>query len=156
MSELLERGIALEPSHRDSDDSSTLGNLHYGSAIFYRVMPDWIWLGWMLGVRGDKERALEHARTALALHPARLDIRVEVASQLLCLGTHHGRRERLDEGVHLLEGLLNAQVRSPLDARQIAAAQIMLESPPKSCGYTGDAWVEIDAREAASVAAGGS
>ena len=44
-------------------------------------------MGWVLGVRGDKERALAHARTALALHPTRVDYRIEVGSQLLCLGS---------------------------------------------------------------------
>lgn len=151
MAGLLERGIALNPTRRDGDDNSTLGNLHYGSAIFYRVLPDWTWLGWLLGVRGDKERALQHARTALALHPARVDYQVELASQLLCLGTSRDRPERLEEGVAILQQLLAREVRSLRDERQLAAAEIMLAAPEKSCGYTGDAWVEIDARDAAAL-----
>ena len=45
-------------------------------------------------VRGGLVQALDHARTALALHPARLDYRVEVASQLLCLGSEEKEPER--------------------------------------------------------------
>ncbi len=155
MADLLDRGLALNPKHRDGDDNSTLGNLHYGSAIFYRVLPDWMWMRWLIGVRGDKERALGHARTALALHPARLDYRVELASQLLCLGSTDDQRERLDEGVSMLEQLLDAETHSVRDERQIVAAEIMLASPPKSCGYTGDTWVEIDEQDAAAVGASG-
>jgi hypothetical protein len=153
MAQLLDQGIALRPTHRDGENNSTLGNLHYGSAIFYRVLPDWIWLGWFLGVRGDKERALDHARIALDLHPRRLDYRVEVGSQLLCLGAREDQPERLDEGARLLEELLEAETHSFRDERQIAAARIMLEAPTKSCGYTGDAWVEIDEHQAAAVSA---
>jgi hypothetical protein len=152
MAALLERGIALAPTQRDSVDNSTLGNLHYSSAIFYRVVPDWVWLGWLLGVRGDKERALEHARTALALHPARLDFQVEVGSQLLCLGSAEDAPDRFAEGRRILTGLLGAPTHSIRDERQVQAAAIMLEAPEKSCGFTGDAWLEIDAREAAKVA----
>lgn len=152
MADLLERAIALEPTHRDGEDNSTLGNLHYGSAIFYRVLPDWLWLRWVLGVRGDKERALDHARIALSLHPQRLDYQVEVASQLLCVGTSEDESESLDEGLRILEALRGEPARSLREERQVAAAEIMLEEPAKSCGYTGDAWVEIDERAAAAVA----
>ena len=153
MAELLDEGIALEPTHRDSPNNSTLGNLHYGSAIFYRVLPDWTWLGWVLGVRGDKERALGHARQALALHPARLDYQLEVGSQLMCLGSSEREPPRIAEGARLLEALLDRTPHDLREQRQLAAAEIMLSAPEKSCGYTGDTWVEIDAREAAQVAA---
>jgi len=152
MADLLERGIALQPKHRDSANNSTLGNLHYGSAVFYRVLPDWTWLGWVLGVRGDKERALEHARRALELHPARLDFRLEVGSQLMCIGSTRERPERVHEGAALLAALLEEPTHDLREKRQLAAAEIMLHSPEKACGYTGDTWVEIDAREAADVA----
>ncbi len=152
MAALLERGIALHPTHRDTENNSTLGNLHYGSAIFYRVLPDWGWLGWLLGVRGDKERALAHARQALALHPGRVDYRVELGSQLVCLGTSRSQPARLDEGRGLLEQTVALETSSDRDARQQTAARIMLEHPEKACGFMGDDWVEIDEWEAAAVA----
>jgi hypothetical protein len=155
MAELLERGIALKPVHRDGPDNSTMGNLHYGSAIFYRVLPDWLWLRWLIGIRGDKERALDHARIALALHPMRLDYRVELGSQLVCLGASKSQRDRLGEGLRLLRRLVEEAGEGLRDARQIRAAEIMLETPEKSCGYTGDSWVEIDAADVAAVSAGG-
>jgi tetratricopeptide (TPR) repeat protein len=148
MAALLERGIALQPTSADDEDNSTLGNLHYASAIFYRILPDWFWLGWLLGVKGDKQKALEHIRAALALHPSRLDYRVELGSQLLCLGTARRDRARLASGMAALRETVVREPESQDQARELAAARIMLRAPEKSCGYSGDTWVEIDRHEA--------
>jgi len=154
MANLLERGIALASHHADDDRNSTLGNLHYSSAIFYRVLPDWFFVGWVLGVRGDKERALDHARTALVLHPARLDYRIELGSQLLCLGSTRGDPTQLENGRRVLRAAVELPPETQDDAREIAAARIMLAEPAKSCGYTGDTWLEIDRERALGLGSG--
>lgn len=142
---LLDRGIALQPTQADSERNSTLGNLYYSSAIFYRVLPDWFWLGWMLGVRGDKDRALRDIRSALAIHPNRLDYRIELGSQLLCQGaTMSRRRKRLDEGRVVLEDVLRSEPDTRKERRELEAARVMLAAPARSCGYTGDTWLELD------------
>lgn len=153
MAELLERAIELEPTHRDSEDNSTLGNLHYSSAIFYRLLPDWFWIGWVLGVKGDKKRALRHARRALELHPNRLDYRIEVGTQLLCLGSDRGDAERIEEGRRVIRDAIAHVPTSEDERREIHFARIMLEHPERSCGYTGDKLIEID--EDAARRAGG-
>src|SRR5690606_15344072 len=89
----LARAIALGPTHRESDDDTTLGNLYHFSAAFYRIVPEWIWLSWVLGVRGDKERSVEYSRRAVAISPRRLDYQVELGAGLLCLGTSRRRPE---------------------------------------------------------------
>jgi len=144
MAELLDRGIALKPSHADNEHNSTLGNLHYSSAIFYRVLPDWFFVSWLFGVRGDKERSLRHIQSALALHPERLDYQVELGSQLLCLGTSRNEAETLERGREILRQTLEREIGSLDDEREVEAAQIMLAEPRKACGYSGDAWLEID------------
>ncbi|MDJ0847021.1 MAG: hypothetical protein QNK04_01430 [Myxococcota bacterium] len=159
MAGLLDRGIALSPAPADGAEDSTLGNLHYSSAIFYRALPDWFWIGWILGVKGDKGRALEHSRTALSLHPARIDYQVEVGTQLLCLGTTRGDEAHLAEGKQVMRAALAREPETQDDDREIQAARIMLERPGKACGYSGDKWLEIngsDARRAASEAGLGS
>ena len=112
MAALLDRGIALEPSYADNENNSVLGNLHYSSAIFYRILPDWIFLKWFFGVRGDKERSLRHIKTALSLHPDRLEYRVELGSQLLCLGTSKKDRGRLERGLEVLREAVKADPQS--------------------------------------------
>jgi len=144
MAALLDRAIALHPTYADNEWNSTMGNLYYTSAIFYRVLPDWFWLKWFLGVRGDKERALADIRAAIALHPTRLDYELELGSQLLCQGASGwGKKDRLLAGRAVLERALLAQPQTRDDTRDIEAARIMLRTPAKSCGYTGDAWVEV-------------
>jgi hypothetical protein len=151
MAKLLSDGIALNPDFREGDRSSTLGNLHYVSAIFYRVLPDWFWLEWIVGVRGDKERALEHARTAFAMHESRIDYRIEVGSQLLCLGASKNDPKRLAEGRDALALAATMRPENLDDSREIAAAHVMIAEPKKACSYAGAEWIEID--ETGAVAA---
>ncbi len=144
MARLLDRGIELKPTFSDDPENSTLGNLHYSSAIFYRIFPDWFWIGWLLGVKGDKERAVRHAESALALHPTRFDYQVELGTSLLCLGTDEGRERTIERGREVMRAALTHEPMNELERRGLIAAQIMLDAPKKACGYSGDAWMEID------------
>jgi len=144
MAALLDRAIELKPTHRDGDDNSTLGNLHYSAAIFYRIVPDWLILKWMTGVRGDKARALGHSRTALALHPTRLDYRIEVGTQLLCIGTSKKKKDRLAEGQEILTEAIAMSPATEDERREVYFAHRLLEEPKKSCGYTGDSFVDVE------------
>jgi hypothetical protein len=150
MAKLLDHGIALQPEFHEGERSSTLGNLHYVSAVFYRVLPDWFWLKWIVGVRGDKQRALEHARTALELHESRIDYRIEVGSQLLCLGASKHDPARLAEGREALAAASTLTPRSLDDRKEIAAAHVMIETPKRACSYAGAEWIEIDEGSAIS------
>ncbi len=148
MARLLDRAIALNPTHRDSEDNSTLANLHEASAIFYRLVPESFWVRLLLGVKGDKERALEHSQTALSLHPRRLDYRIEVATQLLCLGSARGDDARLAEGKARMLGAIRHGATSRDQEREFYFARLMLDTPDKACGYSGDKVLEMDKEEA--------
>jgi tetratricopeptide (TPR) repeat protein len=152
MADLLDRAIELNPTYADHEHNSTLGNLHYTSAIFYRVFPDWFWIGWLLGVKGDKERALSHSLKALTLHPSRLDYLVEVGCQFVCLGSARNDPARLQLGREVLRAAVMNEPRNQDEERELMAAAVMLQSPARSCGYTGDTWIEFD-RESARRAA---
>jgi tetratricopeptide (TPR) repeat protein len=144
MADLLDRGIALKPTYRDQTDNSTLGNLHYSSAIFYRILPDWFWIKWVLGVKGDKQRALEHSRKALALHPSRLDYQIELGTQLLCIGSTRDDHRTLREGKVAMRAAIARGGANSDDLREIQFAKIMLEEPDRSCGYSGDKLLDMD------------
>ena len=152
MADLLDRAIELEPAHWDDENNSTLGNLHYTSAIFYRVLPDWLLAKLLLGVRGDKERALAHSREALALHPSRLDYQIEVGTQLMCLGSSRGDETLLAQGDATLRSAVTREAHTRDDHREIVAAHIMIEKPGTACGYAGDTWIEIDRHQARQTA----
>lgn len=148
MARLLDRALEIGPTHVDNADNSSLGNLHYSSAIFYRLLPDWFFMKWMLGVRGDKQRALEHSLKALELHPNRLDFRIEVATQMLCIGTAKKDKIRLVEGRRLMREAIATVPETEDQRREIHFAKVLLEEPKKACGYTGDQIVEIDEQAA--------
>ncbi len=140
---LLERGIALAPSHSDGDHDTTLGNLYHASAAFYRLIPDWSWLEWVIGVRGDKLRSVEYSRRAVAISGARLDYQVELGAGLLCLGTTRASPEHVREGREILR---RSQQLTPLletDRIDLAFARILIEEPERACAYARDGFVEL-------------
>ena len=73
MAGLIDRGIALQPTSRDNEWNTTLGNLYYAASAFYRVAPDWPGVEWVIGTRGDKDRALDYIERAIAISPMRVD-----------------------------------------------------------------------------------
>ena len=148
MAKLLDRALELKPTHNDGPNNSSMGNVHYSIAIFYRILPDWWFVKWVLGVRGDKERALRHARMALDLHPNRLDYRIELGTQLLCIGSDKKDRKRLAEGQRVMREAIAWAPETEDQRREIYFAKQLLAEPKKACGYTGDQIVEIDEKEA--------
>jgi hypothetical protein len=147
---LLERGIALAPSHRDGDTNTTLGNLYHAAAAFYRLVPDWFWLEWMIGVRGDKQRSVEYSRQAVAISSMRVDYQVELGAGLLCLGATRGSEESLREGRQVLQHSMQLERILPTDARDLAYARLMLKDPDCACGYARDGFVDFEASLAAA------
>ncbi len=139
---LLARAIALRPTHEDGPDDTTLGNLYHYSAAFYRLVPDWFWLSWVLGVRGDKELSVDFSRRAVAISPQRLDYQVELGAGLLCLGTHEGRRELVEEGREVLR---HSQALEPFAEAQLdmTYAQLLLDHPERACSYARDGWIDV-------------
>lgn len=153
IADLLARAIALHPIRSESADDTTLGNLYHFSAAFYRIVPEWIWLSWVLGVRGDKERSVEYSRRAVAISPARLDYQVELGAGLLCLGTARRRADLLEEGAAVLR---HSQTLAPFAEAQIdmALARILLEQPERACSYARDGWIDVDEADVAAHARG--
>ncbi len=145
MAELIDRGIALQPSHTDGEYNSTLGNLYYASSNFYRTVPDWRILEWLIGVRGDKERALRDIRKAVEISDRRIDYRVELGATLLCLGSSKDDPGRVAEGIEVLEAAHTLEPILDSDPRDLAFARIMAREPEKACGFSRDGFVDQDA-----------
>jgi tetratricopeptide (TPR) repeat protein len=143
---LIERGIALEPSHADSSSNVTLANLYYAGSAFYRVVPDWFWLEWLIGVRGDRQRALEYIRKALEITATRVDYQVELGAVLLCIGHEERDEARLAEGRAALRGAMALEHFQSTDRIDLDHAAVLLDDPSRACTYSRDGW--IDLREA--------
>jgi hypothetical protein len=144
IADMIERGIALEPTHLDEGGwNSTLGNLYYAGAAFYRIVPEWFWVKWMIGVRGDKERSLDYIRKALAITEGRVDYQVEHGAVLLCLGHDRGEPARIEEGRGVLEKAMTLETFQGTDALDLEHARILLDHPDRACGYSRDGWIDL-------------
>ena len=144
MQRMLDQGIALQPTHRDNEFNSTLGNLYYARAIWNRMVPEWWFLPLLAGVKGDKEQALVDIERAVALNGGRIDYQVEKGAVLLCLGTDRKRPERVDEGKRVLRDAMSLDERLESDAKDLAFARVLLREPDKACGYSREGFVDIE------------
>lgn len=143
IAEMIDQGIALAPKDSDGEQNSTLGNLYYAGAAFYRILPDWFWLDWVIGVHGDKQRALAYIRKALELHESRVDYRVELGAVLLCMGHGQGDARLLEEGRHAMLVALEQEQFQSTDQLDVRHAKVMLEHPELACGYSRDGWIDL-------------
>jgi hypothetical protein len=145
MAKLLDRGIALKPTHRDDDRNTTLGNLYYASATFYRMVPDWMILKWLLGVRGDKERAIRDARSAVAISSNRVDYQMELGASLICMGLRKSRPEAIEEGRSVVDRAMNLPVYLETDILDKELGRILADEPEKACGFSRDGFIDVEA-----------
>jgi tetratricopeptide (TPR) repeat protein len=145
MERMLRQGIELQPEDADFPGNSTLGNLYYAGAVFYRVIPDWFWLKWFVGVRGDKGRALEYIREAVELAPVRVDYQVELGAVLLCLGGEKRQPETVEEGMQVLEAARHLDPFLSTDHLDLSHAKILMDHPDTACGYSRDGFIDLKA-----------
>lgn len=150
LAELLDRSIALQPQYRDNEWNSELGNLYYAAAAFYRVLPEWRWLKWVIGVRGDKQRALEYSRKANEISRGRVDYHLALGASLLCVGNEKNQKELVDEGIAVLNRVENLPILMETDDRDRVIAKALAAQPGRACGYTHHDWIDVDKELAGS------
>lgn len=144
MSRTLDRAIALQPDYRDNAYNSTLGNLYYARAIWNRMVPEWWFLPLVAGVKGNKQQALEDIDHAIAIHPDRIDYRVEKGAVLLCLGQDRGEPAQSTAGKQVLRGAMKLERKLESDPADIALARALLREPDKACGYSRAGFIDLD------------
>ncbi len=141
---LLDRGIALEPIGRDGPNNSTLANLYFARATVYRTVPEWFFLRWVVGMRGNIDQSLQDIRLARALHPTRLDYQVEHGVILLCRSQ---RRDRPDDARLGLQILKRASEREPqlaTDVKDLRMVGVLLEDTERACEFARDGFMDIE------------
>ncbi len=151
---LLERGIALEPTFADTPMNSTLGNLYYASAVFHRVVPEWTWLEWFFGVKGDLDRSLEMIRDAVDLAPDRIDYLVEYGAVLQCYGQRRDESWAGAEAARVLGRATRLEPHIGTDTIDQGHARTLMADPSKACGYSRDGWIDTSRRAAAEARKG--
>jgi tetratricopeptide (TPR) repeat protein len=149
MKQLLDRGIALSPDFADTPSNSTLGNLYYASAVFHRVVPEWRWLEWLAGVRGDVGHSLEMIRHAVDLAPERIDYLVEYGAVLQCYADRRDAPWAQAQAAQALERATRIEPRIGTDVIDQQHARTLMADPSKSCGYSRDGWIDTARRDVA-------
>ncbi len=141
---LLDRALELRPAFRDNAWNSELGNVYYAAAAFYRILPDWRWLSWAIGVRGDKRRALDYIRKANEISRDRVDYHVALGATLLCVGRDEDDRRLTQEGVDVLRNVRVLPTHLDTDAIDRRIAGELISQPDRACGYTSHDWIDVD------------
>jgi tetratricopeptide (TPR) repeat protein len=145
MARLLDRGIALNPTHTDNEWNTTLGNLYSSASHFYRLAPEWLLLKWIIGVRGDRARALDYARKAHAISPMRIDYHLTLGAALLCVGTENSEEDPIMEGIAVLSEVPTLPIVRPrADPLFRKHAAMLIADPEKACAYSPDGLVDVE------------
>jgi tetratricopeptide (TPR) repeat protein len=151
MAGLIDRGIALHPTSRDNEWNTTLGNLYYAASAFYRVAPEWPGVEWLIGTRGDKDRALDYIQRALAISPMRIDYHLEHGVVLTCIGVERSDAAALERGRQELSAVRTMPHHLGTDAVDQQHAEILLAKPALACGYSRDGFIDLGRVKSASV-----
>lgn len=151
MAGLIERGIALQPTSRDNEWNTTLGNIYFAAASFYRVAPEGPWVKWVIGARGDKDLALDYIERAVAISPMRVDYRLELGVVLTCIGVERGDAAALARGRRELETTRAMPHHLGTDAVDQQHAQILIAKPELACSYSRDGFIDLSGVKQASV-----
>jgi len=147
LSETIAKAIELEPKHKDTYYNSSLANAYYASGVFYRIIPDWLIIRWIAGVRGDKLKSLDHIKKAAELSPARVDYQVELGAIYLCLAEDKGMEEMREPGNAALRHALTMKQVMPTDPLDKQYAQGFLDDPSGACGFSRDGIVDLDKKK---------
>ena len=143
IAELIDRGIALDPSYSDNEWNHTKGNLYLAASSFYRLLPEWFWLEYAIGVRGDKKRALGYIERAMEIAPQRVDYHIEMGAVLLCLESQGADGDYGKRGREVLGRARTLEHHLVTDALDQEHAQELLDNPELACGYSRDGFMDF-------------
>lgn len=147
LSETIAKSIKLKSQHQDTYYNASQANAYYASGVFYRIIPDWLIIKWIAGVRGDKMKSLEHIKKAAELTPARIDYQVELGAIYLCLAEDKNMEEMRAPGNKALEHALTMAQVMPTDPIDKDYARGFLKNPAGACGFSRDGIVDLDKKK---------
>ena len=139
MAGLLERAFELGPTYKD-DRNDELANLYYAAGIFYRSVPEGV-IGWAIGVQGDRRRAIDYVKKAVEVSPNRIDYRVELGVQLLCLGSKESDDALIAEGKAALASVRDLPTLRKTDPIDREHARLLAADTDEACGYGREEWL---------------
>jgi hypothetical protein len=127
---VLERCLETPPTWTETRWGRESGQLYYGAAAFFRMLPEGAWARWVLGFRGDPQRAVDLARRATLVSPEAPAYQVELGAALLCHASRNQDAAGQAEGRQLL-GEIHAHAADGSPERERAAG--LLAEPGRAC-----------------------
>ena len=128
--------INSEYNHMLTDRISMQSTVRFAMGIFLRLVPDWIVLKWLFGVKGDLDRSVEVLEESMKIDGPFPCGRLMLASSLLCRADGDEKSEDYRRGIQELE-LIPAMdphtVQSDICKKD---SIIMLKDPSLACGYS--------------------
>ncbi len=144
MEALLLRAIYLKPAYRaEGGRSSAMADACTALGMFYRVVPDWKFIEWVFGTRGDINKSVKLQSMAVELEPQRIEYVKELGISLMCRGERTGNQADIEEGKKHLEKVKDLPVIKPSDLIDKEHAKDLLADPGLACGYSRDAQQEV-------------
>jgi tetratricopeptide (TPR) repeat protein len=133
--EMYLKTLEMNPTFVHEDDS-TEGNAHLALCIFYRKVPEWRIMSLLFGTRGDMDKAVEHCREAVRIHPTRLEYVKELGMALTCRGMRRDQAGDIEEGKKWLRQVTEMKPEDQLDVIDRNDAAEVMEHPDMACGYS--------------------
>ncbi len=115
---------------------SLQGSSYYGLGLFYRLVPDSLFLRWLWGIQGNIDESIRYHRKALAHDHDNPCAQMMLAVSLLCKVKGKEGTDNFKEAMGLLD---QAAKLPPTDLAQavcIHDVPLIRSEPKKTCGYT--------------------
>lgn len=128
-------------------DEPLLADIYYAASVAYRVLPDNWLIKLITGVRGDKGKALQYIRKAVAIQPYRLELEKELAVALICYGDDEDKPELITEAKVLIkkmnEGAFDRYDVRSTDTIDKRHASELIAHRDQACGYSRDGYQNV-------------
>ncbi len=122
--------------HYKDEQANTISSAHYALGIFYRKMPDFPGVGFLLGVSGDMDKSVEHHKKALEIFPENIEYNKEMGVSLLCRGQKEDNPQDIEKAEKYLNKVLDLPAENKLDRIDQKDARRLLNDHSLACGYS--------------------
>lgn len=138
------KAIELKPQYRaENGQANALADAYNGLGQFYRVVPDWRFLQWVFGAKGDIDKSVELQSKAVEREPGRIEYIKELGVSLLCRGTKTGNNQDIEAGKNELKKIKGLKATKPTDEIDKQHAEALIADPSLACGYSRDEQQEV-------------
>jgi tetratricopeptide (TPR) repeat protein len=116
--------------------------------IFYRLVPDWFFIRWIAGTRGDIKKSLRWLEKADRCSPGKIRVLKELAVGQLCYADRRDDAVQAQKGQATLRRLLKMKAPQETDRIDQAHARWLLNHPNEACSYSRDGQQDLDKAKA--------